>query len=93
MTTDPQSTVATTEDAAADQVEATLPVNRAPLTSRRPAEVTTVIGGTIVVGAALGLNLSEEALLGGLAVVTGLPSVVTWIVGVYRDAIRDLDAE
>jgi hypothetical protein len=80
----------TIDDTAADEHEATAPVIRAPLRARRPAEVTTFLAGVLILAAAFGLNLSEEQLLAGIAVVTGLPSVVTWIVGVFRDALRDL---
>jgi len=69
------------------------PANEAPqpsLRERRPAELTTFLVGVLVIAAALGLDLSEEQLLAGLAVITGLPAVVTWLVGLFRDALRDL---
>lgn len=65
-------------------------VETAPLRTRHPAEVTTFLAGVLVIAAALGLSLSEEQLLAGLAVVTGLPAVITWAVNLYRDALRDL---
>lgn len=61
-----------------------------PLRQRRPAELVTFLAGTLVIAVALGVNLTEELLLAGLAVVTGLPTIVTWLVNLYRDALRDL---
>lgn len=76
----------TTTDLTGPANEASQP----PLRQRHPAELTTFIAGVLVIAAALGLDLSEEQLLAGLAVVTGLPAVVTWFVGLFRDALRDL---
>jgi len=83
----PESTV---NDRFADEAEAEAPVNRAPLRVRHPAELTTFLAGVLVIALAFGVNLTEELLLAGLAVVTGLPTVVTWLVNLYRDALRDL---
>lgn len=61
-----------------------------PLRRRHPAELVSFLAGIVVIAVALGFNLTEELLLAGLAVVTGLPAIVTWLVNLYRDALRDL---
>lgn len=61
-----------------------------PVRKRHPAELYTLLTGIVVIAVALGLDLTEEQLLAGLAVVTGLPSAITYVVGTWRDALRDL---
>lgn len=71
----------------ADESEALNGPIKTSLPQRRPAELATVVTGVIVLATALGFDLSEEVVLAGLAVVAGLPAVVTWIVTLYRDTV------
>lgn len=59
-----------------------------PLHRRRPAELTTFLAGLLVLAGAAGLDLSEEVLLAAVAVIAGLPAVISWIVDVVRDSLR-----
>lgn len=80
----------TVDDSGADEIEATQPVNRASLPSRRPAELTTFVGSLVGIAGALGLDLSTEVVAGGFAALGLLPGIVSHYVGVYRDAISEL---
>lgn len=81
----------TSADNRGDVAEAELPVQRASLATRRPAELSTFVASLVVAGGAVGLDLSAEAVTAAFVVVSLLPAIVSYFVALYREAIDGLD--
>lgn len=61
-------------------------LQRRPVHRRRPAETATFAAGLAALAAYVGLDLPEGAVVAGLAVVSGLPAIVTTIVTAVRES-------
>lgn len=66
-------------------------MDKPKLHQRRPAELTTFVGSLVLVGGALGLDVSKDVLLAGFVALGLLPSIVTYYASVFRDAWGRLD--
>lgn len=85
-----QNAASLREDAAADVQESALEPMGQTLPARRPAELTTFAGALAAAAAEFGLDLSSETVIAIFLVVGLLPGIVSYVVSIYREAIRDL---
>ncbi|MGH2761428.1 MAG: hypothetical protein ACRDLD_02420 [Thermoleophilaceae bacterium] len=58
------------------------------LPQRHPAELTTFIAALVAIAAEFGFELSGGLVVAVFAVIGLLPTIVTWTVGLYRDALE-----